>query len=254
MREAILKNLEKLEHEFGIEILFASESGSRAWGFESKNSDWDVRFIYKRPISWYLTLGTRRDVVERMDGDLDFVGWDIKKALQLMRKSNPELYGWLRSPIVYRQSTFGLYLTQISRNYFNARAATHHYLHMAEGNYRTYLQREQVPYKKYLYVVRPLLCCHHIRTNGYEPPVEFCMLHNNLSNNNTHYPYDDVEKLLQLKKSGVEMAEGPRIDSINNWCEKQIKHFNEVVGSIPTNQVESDELDALLMNTIMEYG
>jgi len=101
----ILERLAAIEHTELVHILYACESGSRAWGFASPDSDYDVRFIYVRPRDWYLSidLERRRDVIERpIEGVLDINGWDLRKALQLMRKSNPPLFEWLHSPLVYR--------------------------------------------------------------------------------------------------------------------------------------------------------
>ncbi|MEO0640653.1 MAG: nucleotidyltransferase domain-containing protein, partial [Bacteroidota bacterium] len=102
MNERILHALHQLEEQENIKIVYAVESGSRAWGFASPNSDWDVRFLYIRPEDWYLSIDEKRDVIERMlPDDLDLAGWDFKKALKLFRKSNPPLLEWLRSPLIY---------------------------------------------------------------------------------------------------------------------------------------------------------
>jgi uncharacterized protein len=251
MRGTILSGLQDIERIKGIEILFASESGSRAWGFESVNSDWDVRFIYKHPPAWYFSIGERRDVTEIMDkvNNIDYVGWELRKALRLMRKSNPELFGWVRSPHVYVNTEVGDKIQRVCRDYFNARAACHHYLHMAEGNYKAYLTRDPVPYKKYLYVVRPLLACHHIRKCAYEPAVEFTRLIADAAPDN--FPFNDVRELLDKKRSGLEMGEGPRLPDLDRWCADQIRFFNAAVGTLPTNVVEPDKLEEILLTTVL---
>src|SRR5260221_12565463 len=102
MKDKILDQLRLIETTHGVKIIHAVESGSRVWGFDSPNSDYDVRFIYTRPINWYLGVFERRDVIELpIDGLLDINGWDLKKALFLISKSNPVLHEWLNSPIVY---------------------------------------------------------------------------------------------------------------------------------------------------------
>ena len=104
MRGAITVALAQIEQEHAVRVLYAVESGSRVWGFASANSDWDIRFLYVRPRAAYLQLDLPRDVIEVMDHaqDLDFAGWDLFKALRLLRKTNPPLIEWLWSPIVYR--------------------------------------------------------------------------------------------------------------------------------------------------------
>ena len=103
MRDRILHQLQQLEKTEGITILHAVESGSRAGGFPSPDSDYDVRFIYVRSCEAYLRLEKRRDVLELpIDEELDISGWDLDKALRLLHGSNPTLFEWCQSPIVYK--------------------------------------------------------------------------------------------------------------------------------------------------------
>ena len=105
MRKQILKKLAEIEMEHDVRIIYACESGSRAWGVPSKDSDYDVRFIYAHPRDYYLSISPLRDVIELpIDPVFDINGWDIRKALSLLRKSNIRLLEWLQSPIVYVQS------------------------------------------------------------------------------------------------------------------------------------------------------
>ena len=159
VRDTVNRCLDAIEREEGVRVLFACESGSRAWGFASPDSDYDVRFVYVQPRDWYLSIGDQRDVIERPIVDLyDVSGWDLRKALRLFRKSNPPMLEWLGSPIVYRErTTAAASLRRIAARSFSPRACAFHYLHMARGNYREYLQADALPLKKYLYVLRPLL-------------------------------------------------------------------------------------------------
>src|SRR5947208_3039805 len=105
MKERIELQLDEIETRHNATILYAVESGSRAWGFASENSDYDVRFIYIRPIRDYLRIQPIRDVIELpIVDDLDVNGWDITKALNLFRSSNPPLLEWLNSSIIYRET------------------------------------------------------------------------------------------------------------------------------------------------------
>lgn len=161
MKEKIIARLNNVETEECVKILYACESGSRAWGFPSADSDFDVRFLYLHPKDWYLSidLEQKRDVIERPISDqIDLSGWDLRKALWLFRKSNPPLLEWLGSPIVYweRYST-ATQMRQLAETYYSPKACMYHYLHMARGNYREYLKGEHVWIKKYFYVLRPIL-------------------------------------------------------------------------------------------------
>src|SRR3989338_4493989 len=102
-KNEIIEQLKKVEIQNNVKIIYAVESGSRLWGFESHNSDYDIRFIYIRPLKWYLSIQSHRDVIEpKIEPPYDFSGWDIKKALYLLSKSNPPLLEWLNSHLVYK--------------------------------------------------------------------------------------------------------------------------------------------------------
>lgn len=101
--QATIRNrLTDVARDHDVRIIFAIESGSRAWGFPSPDSDYDVRFVYAHRPDWYLSLRPGRDVIELpIEGDLDINGWDLRKALNLMLKPNPVLLEWLSSPVRY---------------------------------------------------------------------------------------------------------------------------------------------------------
>lgn len=141
MRNKIIMKLHDIEKEHDVKILYAVESGSRAWGFESTDSDYDVRFIYAHSKNWYISIEDKRDVIEYPTEDLlDFSGWDIKKALKLYRKSNPPLYEWLISPIIYLEiGDFTQKLKNLIPRFYSPISSIYHYLHMAQGNNRQYL-------------------------------------------------------------------------------------------------------------------
>ncbi len=138
MHRIITEQLDRLEREEQIRILYACESGSRAWGFPSQDSDYDVRFLYIRRPEWYLSIFDKRDVIERpISEKLDIGGWDLRKALNLYRKSNPPLLEWLQSPIRYSEK-YGVaeQLRGIASLAFSPKSCVYHYFHMARGNYR----------------------------------------------------------------------------------------------------------------------
>jgi predicted nucleotidyltransferase len=144
--DAIAAKLTSIEQEHAVKVLYAVESGSRAWGFESADSDYDVRFIYVHEKNWYLNILPKRDVIEYPITDVfDYSGWDLRKALFLLNKSNPVLFEWLNSPIIYyKDEYFYATLEKLSQDYFSPISSVYHYLHMANRNFRQYLQGEQV--------------------------------------------------------------------------------------------------------------
>lgn len=157
MREKIQTQLHRIEEEEHIKILLAVEAGSRAWGFASPDSDYDVRFIYIRRTEDYLRLNAVRDVIELpIDAVLDINGWDLQKTLRLLYKSNPTLFEWFPSPIVYQETEFADKFRDLMIHYFSSKKTLYHYISMAEGNYREYLKGDPVRAKKYFYVLRSL--------------------------------------------------------------------------------------------------
>lgn len=158
MRSKITERLFQIEREQQIKILYACESGSRAWGFPSPDSDYDVRFIYIRPAEDYLTIQRKRDqLVFPVNEDLDISGWDLGKTLQLITKSNSSAFEWLQSPVAYKgEESFRTDMWLVCRSYFCARTNVHHYLGIAKGAMNSTTDGE-VPIKKLFYILRPLL-------------------------------------------------------------------------------------------------
>lgn len=252
VKQQILEELIKIEKEEHVQILYACESGSRAWGFPSKDSDYDVRFIYIRPEDWYISIFEKRDVIERPISDmLDINGWDLKKALNLFRKSNPPLLEWLQSPIVYRENhAITEQIRSISTFTFSPRSCMHHYLHMAKGNYREYLQGDQVKIKKYFYVLRPILACEWIEKYNTMPPIEFELLVDDLVAKGSELK-EVIDGLLIRKRAGDEMDYEPRINPINDFLEAKIAHYERTAPSMQHADGSQDQrLDNLFRSVI----
>lgn len=254
MVQVILEELQQIEHEEGVRILYACESGSRAWGFPSKDSDYDVRFLYVRPVEWYLSIFEKRDVIERpISNQLDINGWDLKKALNLFRKSNPPLLEWLQSPIQYAERyTVAKRIRALSPLSFSPKSCMHHYLNMAKGNYREYLQGDEVKIKKYFYVLRPILGCGWIERFNEMPPMEFDALVEKLVPPGSELR-DVIEELLVRKKAGDELDYEPRIEPINDFIEQQIAHFERTAVMLKASEgAQDDQLDALFRSALTE--
>ena len=161
--------LARAEAEHGVRILHAAESGSRAWGFASPDSDYDVRFFYAHSRDWYLSVYPGRDVIEYpITGVFDISGWDVRKTLQLCLKSNAIVMEWLTSPILYRaEDAFSQALKEFWLRVADRKALLHHYVNMGtrqvDQNWRT---REVIAVKKYLYVLRPAMALRWLRLRG----------------------------------------------------------------------------------------
>ncbi|MFF2480065.1 nucleotidyltransferase domain-containing protein [Paenibacillus sp. NPDC058071] len=248
----ILSALEHIEREENIRILYACESGSRAWGFPSKDSDYDVRFLYVRPEEWYLSIFEKRDVIERPISDmLDINGWDLRKALNLFRKSNPPLLEWLQSPIVYMENhPIAEEIRRLSPLTFSPRSCVHHYLHMARGNYREYLQGEHVRIKKYFYVLRPILACEWIEKYNTMPPIEFERLVDAVVPRESELKAV-IGDLLVRKKAGEELDYEPRINPINAFLEERIEYYERMAAVMQKSSGDQDQqLDDLFRSVL----
>ena len=156
IKTEILRRIQAAETEYGVRVLYAIESGSRAWGFASPNSDYDVRFIYAHPKDWYVAvdLEEKRDVIEYdIVDDIDINGWDVRKALRLFSKSNPAFIEWLQSPIVYVENgSFAQQARELMPAIYSIEKGIYHYRSMAKTTYRTHLKDDRVYLKKYFYV------------------------------------------------------------------------------------------------------
>lgn len=249
MKELIQEKLREIEQREECRILLAVESGSRAWGFASPDSDYDVRFVYVRPEKAYLRLDRTRDVIEvPINDELDINGWDIDKTLRLLHKSNPTVFEWFSSPIIYQTSAFADQFRPIMQKYFSSKAGLWHYLHMAEGNYRDYLRGEMVRAKKYFYVLRPILACKWILKKGTPPPMLFTDLVK------SELPDDlseTVYQLLDLKMNSPEIKEIPRIDQLNRYLDAGIGNVKEQIEKLPDTPVQDwDELNELFFSVL----
>jgi predicted nucleotidyltransferase len=249
MTETILQKLLELEQLENIKILYACESGSRAWGFASPDSDFDVRFIYARPVNDYLGITELTDNVGLPVNEvLDIGGWDIKKALKLFLKSNSTLYDWLQSPIVYQgDSLFADDLRKLMPEYFSLRAGANHYLSMAHNTLRDDLQTEQVKLKRYFYALRLALACLWIVEKQSVPPMEFQHLRVMISDNKVQ---NAIDELLERKKIADEKALIAPVPLLNQWLSDTLYWCKERIPMLPSEKKYPDELNNIFRKYI----
>lgn len=249
MEKLIKSKLEEIEEKENIKILHCVESGSRAWGFASADSDYDVRFIYARPKDFYLRLNKLRDVIEwQLDDILDINGWDISKTLTLLHKSNPTLFEWNSSPIVYKTTNEWKKVSDVINDYFVAKSGLYHYLSTAKSNYREYLKGETVRLKKYFYVLRPLLACKWILAEGAPPPMLFSELMDKYLDDGIK---SDILQLLELKINNPEISEGKRFDRVNEYIDRSITEIEEKIKALPSTSANAwDELNSLFLSLV----
>lgn len=249
MHDIIVEKLLTIERERNVKILYACESGSRAWGFASPDSDYDVRFICAQPADDYLSIEERKDVIELPVNEvLDIGGWDIRKVLQLFLKSNPPLYEWLQSPIVYKeQGAFKGELLQLSGKYFSGRAGCHHYISMTRNTFEHDLQGAQVRIKKYFYALRPVLAALWIIEKKTVPPITFNELRTLVEDKAWNDATDD---LLERKKVSDEKTMITPVPLLQDWIEKMITYCKQQASLLPAVQHNTTELNILFRKYI----
>ena len=253
IRQDILAHLANIEAQYSVRVLYACESGSRGWGFASPDSDYDVRFIYVHALPWYLRVSPQRDVIEvPISGDLDINGWELRKALGLLKKGNATLIEWLDSPIVYRgDAAFLSAMQQAAKQTFQAERSFHHYVHMARKNYREYLLGDAVCLKKYLYVLRPLLATLWIEQGRGIAPMPFQELANAIITDADLLVA--IDQLLAIKRSAGEAEYGSPMPIINAFIDAELSRLESVLPPV-LRDTDYSILDQLLMNTVVRFG
>jgi len=250
MKNKIIDSLKQIELKYSVKILYACESGSRAWGFESKDSDYDVRFIYVHKFEHYLSVDEKRDVIEEpIDDLLDICGWDIKKTLYLLKKSNPSLIEWFNSPTVYMEDkNFRNEFQVLLHKYYSPKTNFYHYLGMAKGNYRGYLKREMVRSKKYLYVLRPILSMMYIERFNDFAPMNFDVLKEMFVKDSSEL--EEINKLLSFKRAGKECDLMPKNTFLNTFIDREFSRLQESASNINENKVEYEAINNFFISQI----
>lgn len=246
VRSDIQVRLSAIEAEHGVRVLYACESGSRGWGFASPDSDYDVRFIYVHPLPWYLRVSAQRDVIEvPISDELDINGWELRKALSLLKKGNATLIEWLDSPVVYRaDADFLQAMRDAARQTHQAERSFHHYVHMARKNYREYLRGDTVRLKKYLYVLRPLLATLWIEQGRGVAPMRVDAIVTD------PVLLGAIAQLLAIKRAAMEAEYGQPLPIINAFVDSELTRLESVLPPLPRD-TDFAVLDRLLMETVL---
>lgn len=247
MKAKILEKLKQIEQEKGVEILFACESGSRAWGFASPDSDYDIRFIYKHDLDYYLSLWEQSDVIEFMtEDDLDGSGWDLRKTVKLLAKSNAPLLEWLYSPVVYYQDdAFLEQIRMLAKDSFSPIACLYHYLGTTK-NFMDVCTAEEVKLKSYFYALRTALAGKWIIERNSFPPVAFAELL-------PIAPLLIQEKILDLQAIKANQDEKylhPKEVMITEFLMEMVKFNEEGAKGLGSGKKIAEELDGVFINWV----
>lgn len=230
----IEQKLSEIEQSEKVTVLYAVESGSRAWGFASPDSDYDVRFIYARQKEDYLKLSEPRDVIEwQLDEVLDINGWDLNKTLRQFYRGNASLFEWSNSPVVYKRTEKWDRIYEQAKSYFSVKAAAYHYYGTASSTYYQYLQEDRVKYKKYFYALRPLLAGRYIREYQSPPPVLFSDL---MKMDMPAELRNEIENLLAIKKVSDEKEKGEQLPVIRDFIRNETERQKAYVESLSADR------------------
>lgn len=247
--DSIKSKLNEIEQKENVRIIMAVESGSRAWGFESPDSDYDVRFVYVRNTADYLKLLPVRDVIEwQLDDVFDVSGWDLKKALVLLHDSNPTLHEWCNSPIVYKENELADAFRTITAEHFIPKKALFHYHNMAEHAYKNYLTGDEVKIKKYFYGIRPLLAAQWVVEHQSAPPMLFDEL--------VEAQLDSklvpiVQELLEMKKNTPETGLSPKIPELDVFIRMKLEEIRLQAEAAENRKNPWGALDAFFANAVI---
>jgi uncharacterized protein len=252
VRQDIEARLDAIEATENVRILLAVESGSRAWGFPSPDSDYDVRFLYVRRRDWYLDLRAGRDVIERpIVEEIDLSGWDIRKALGILLKSNAVVSEWIESPIRYRPEDPSITtLRALADDVLDARALAHHYANLGRNAAERWLDGDgDVPVKKYFYALRPALAMRCLRMNPTSRPpmnlqklIAACDLEAGLT--------ADINTLVEAKRRTKERANGARITRLDAMIRAELSRTTDVPGRSDTNEKDAAHANDLFLQLV----
>ncbi|MBQ9788214.1 MAG: nucleotidyltransferase domain-containing protein [Lentisphaeria bacterium] len=251
MHNKIIQTLKELERKEDCKILFAAESGSRAWGFASPDSDYDIRVIYVKPEAWYWDISAKKSdtFAAMLPGDLDISAWELRKTLQLFSKCNPSLNEWLGSPIIYyAEEAFFAEMKRLLPLYFNPIRAGHHYLALAENSWATLNENKEITLKKLFYALRGLFCAMWSANFRTMPPTEF---------NKLLIPELLVDEILQLipelkkqKQQANEKAVLPLPETLYEFYIAQKEQTLQLLGDIKYQHSDNSELNNLLRTSV----
>ncbi len=259
---AKIKNICKsLEKEHKVRILFAVENGSRAWRMESEDSDYDVRFVFVRPLKGYLQINKPSEVIEAyydkngkpcsQEGSLiDMLGFDVFKYTRMLYSSNPTMIEWIVSDMVYygRQNSA---FKKFAVKYFDPKALYNHYKSMCSSNYLKYLKSgDLVTYKKYLYAYRGLVNAKWVLHKNSVPPIIFSEALKGMKGVMPDSVLEKINSIIRLKLKGGEKDIISNIAEMDDYIESFLKEKEEKLETKPKIQLEdlNKEIRKIVLN------
>ncbi|WP_162556045.1 nucleotidyltransferase domain-containing protein [Reichenbachiella versicolor] len=252
MKELIINKLHTLEKEYSIKILHACETGSRAWGFPSPDSDYDVRMIYVHDLEWYLSIGKKKDTLNFPidEHELDITGWELKKSLGLMHKSNASLFERLRSPIVYiSDPNFRKDMIGFSNKCFSPIATMHHYLSLGKSSWEECRDGAEVKLKRYFYAIRAAVCCKWVLERNEIPHIVMREMFSILSDELVK----KLDRLIELKSTKSESYMYVRDVEIDDFIVSTIESSEAVASDLKSGNSDIASMEKYFSGLIINY-
>jgi len=251
MLKTIQNKLAEIEQARNIRILYACESGSRAWGFPSTDSDYDVRFIYVKPLSHYLSINDYKDTIDLPVNEvLDINGWDVRKSLRLFKNSNVTFYEWLQSPIVYtKNDAFVTELKGWMHACFSLRKGMLHYLGITKNAWSE-VQSDEIRIKRYFYCLRSLLAACWIAAKQELPPVDLPALRALMADDACQ---DALTELLKIKLYADENTMIKPVRTLHDFIERQLTYCENNIPEDKENDFETEKLDSLFRTQLYDF-
>ncbi|WP_341356477.1 nucleotidyltransferase domain-containing protein [Rossellomorea sp. y25] len=228
MRRIILDDLRCIEREEEIKILYAVEAGSRAWGYHIDDSDYDVRFIYIRETTAYLNLQQTKDVIVKSTHHaIEFGGWDLSKALKLLRKSNPSLLEWLTDENVYIEHPTIEKIRKLRDQTFSPDRCLIHYYHMTKRNMEKCLKDDPNGTKKWMTIIRPWLACKWIMKYQTFPPNGINQMIDHLN------MYEDIKNtIISMVTSRVKGKEAHHLKHMEEYLKEDLLKMDRALENL----------------------
>ena len=250
MRE--IKNiLDDIAAKKAIKILYACETGSRAWGFPSPDSDYDIRFIYMHERDWYLSLSGRKDTIEHMEGELDITGWDLKKSLLLLSRSNAPLIERFQSPIpYYEDNDFRKVFSELIRQHYSPTAVFYHHYSLAQKFWEELKEKEEIKLKSFFYLVRSLLSCNWVSKDASVLPMDIEGLMTLIEPGRR----EQLRSLVRLKAGVGEKYLHQRDESLNEWVRELFNLLENSKSNLGVSKGDHSSLNEFFIKMINTHA
>src|SRR4030095_1704264 len=247
----VTDKLKEIELKRNVKILYACETGSRAWGFPSPDSDYDVRFIYIHERDWYLSLSQRKDTIEHMDGEMDITGWDLRKCLLLLRRSNATLIERFQSPMEYYSvDGFKNEFKELIEKYYSPTAVYFHHYSLAKKFLEEIKDAKEYKLKSWFYMVRSLFSCSWILEKDTVLPMNIQDLMSWMG----EYWRRQVNELIELKKTVGEKYLHPYDKQLNDRIFELFEMMEKSEDNLKVNRLNMSYLDKFFLDKLDQHA